>query len=489
MRARAAAAAAVVSLALAGGAAACSAPAAPRPAQPSTSAGPVCPASYRPADPNRPRVALSFALAADRRSVEGSEHVTFIPDRPVRELVFRLWPNAANAPAGTQLTVTAVTLDAGSPSPSPAGATPARPAGSLATSFQTESLGGRPGTQGTLLSVPLDGEQPAGHPIGATLVFRLALPAPAFDRWGSTGRTAWWASGQPMLAWAAGRGWQRDGAGPIPAEYSTSEAADLTVTVTVPAGDTVLMTGGQGGGVPAGPGRQAWRASSPSARDVSVTVGRFALARGQAAGIPITAGVAPDLGEPADPAGLLAQTQRAVLALADRYGPFPYASLAVTALPALTSGGIEYPGAIQVGGRRWDVVVPHEVAHQYFYGLVGDNQAHDPWLDEAFATYSEALVNGDQAQYLPALSAPGRVDAPVAAWGTDATDYYRTTYDKGAAALLTARDQAGPAAFDRALRCYLTANAWRVAAPADVAAALADLPAARTVLRRAGALP
>jgi hypothetical protein len=67
--------------------------------------------------------------------------------------------------------------------------------------------------------------------------------------------------------------------------------------------------------------------------------------------------------------------------------------------------------------------------------------------------------------------------------------YYRTTYFKGAAALLAARAAAGPAAWDAAARCYAAANAWKIATPADFEAAIAKLPAALRVLRKAGAIP
>ena len=46
----------------------------------------------------------------------------------------------------------------------------------------------------------------------------------------------------------------------------------------------------------------------------------------------------------------------------------------------------------------------------------------------------------------------------------------------------------GAAAFDRALRCYVTGNAWQVATAEDVEQALAGLPRAVAVLREAGAL-
>jgi aminopeptidase N len=57
-------------------------------------------------------------------------------------------------------------------------------------------------------------------------------------------------------------------------------------------------------------------------------------------------------------------------------------------------GGIEYPGLVYLGtlGSGW-VIEPtvHEVAHQWFYGLIGDDQIEEPWLDEAAATYAEVL--------------------------------------------------------------------------------------------------
>ncbi len=63
------------------------------------------------------------------------------------------------------------------------------------------------------------------------------------------------------------------------------------------------------------------------------------------------------------------------------------------------------------------------------------------------------------------------------------------TYSKGASAITAARRAAGPAAFDAAIRCYVNANAWRIAQPKDLAAQLTGLPAAVKVLQDAGALP
>ena len=149
------------------------------------------------------------------------------------------------------------------------------------------------------------------------------------------------------------------------------------------------------------------------------------------------------------------------------------------------AGGIEYPSAVLMAARS-DVVLVHEVAHMWFYGMVGDSQFRDPWLDEAFATWAESVVHGGPA-FPPALDLPGDVGQPMDAWA-DFRAYQAVVYGKGASALLAARARAGTDAFDAAIRCYVDASAWTIATPDDLAAALADLPEALDVLVDAGAL-
>lgn len=79
--------------------------------------------------------------------------------------------------------------------------------------------------------------------------------------------------------------------------------------------------------------------------------------------------------------------------LSDRIGPYPYTELDLVDVPG-AYGGIEYPALVTIGtlGTPWLIEpVVHEVAHQWFYGLIGDDQIDQPWMDEAFATYATAL--------------------------------------------------------------------------------------------------
>jgi hypothetical protein len=79
--------------------------------------------------------------------------------------------------------------------------------------------------------------------------------------------------------------------------------------------------------------------------------------------------------------------------LNEHIGLYPYLELDLVDAPGVY-GGIEYPGLVFIGTMgSLNVIRPtiHEVAHQWFYGLIGDDQLYEPWLDEAAATYAEAL--------------------------------------------------------------------------------------------------
>lgn len=425
-----------------------------------TSAG-TCPAAYAPLDPQRPSVRLHFTLAAEHDRVDGREHVEFTPDRPISEVVFRL---VAEAPAshrrGAGLVVSSARVD-----------------GDQVQSTATEP---------TTLRLPLMAVHPASRRVSVDLTFQLRLPPAGVDRFGHTDRIAWWGSGYPLLAAVRGRSWVTERPGRTVAEFVASEAAAIETTVIAPSSDTVLMTGRAATPSPAGPGRRQWRSSADGARDVGVAVAPFALAEGTVAGVPVIVGVAP--GVAVDPAQVLAATRAAVLGHAGRFGPYPFSALAVAALPGIGRSGVEYPGSVFIGDTRTRLVVDHEVAHQWFYGLVGNDQARDPWLDEAFATYAQALEDGIGVDtYRSALPVPGMVGAPVDSFGPG-PEYATVVYAKGAAALLAARQRAGTGRFDEALRCYVRRLAWQVADDDDVRRALADVPAAVAELRAVGAL-
>jgi hypothetical protein len=443
---------------------------------PSVAASPVtvadCVTTYAMPDPQRPKITLRFDGDDEHPGavVHGAETVVFTPDLAITEVVFRLWPNNPLARGhGAGMTVDRASL-------------PTR----------TEAAGGTD-DHPTLVALTLPKRSPAGREVTVSLDFTFVLPESSVDRWGHTANTYWWGSGHPLLAWVRGQGWATDPAVGLLGETATSEVADYDVTVEAPASYTVVGNGAMQGPRQSRPLWRTWRFHNDRARDVAVVYGRMSLRNSVINGGVLTVAVSDDVATGADAETVFgpvtANVTQSWHAHAARFGVFPFGSLTVVALKAIASAGVEYPGLIMVGTKRYDVVVPHEVAHQWFYGLVGDDQGRDPWLDEAFATYAEALSNDSADSYLGALTSGGRVGAPMTYWDKHRGDYGRVVYAKGAAALLTARDEGGAEAFDKLLRCYVAKHAYGVVSPADLATALAPLPKAVHVLQEAGALP
>jgi hypothetical protein len=433
-------------------------------AQGSRPAGNSC-GRYAAPDPNRPRMTLRFTIAPDHRTVRGTEHIRFRPDLPITELVFRLTANTGPTVAeGNGIVVTAASADHGG------------------EHYRFSSANTPPSTQGGLLHIPFANRLPAGTWVDASIDFTLTLGANSFDRFGRAGGFAYFGSGEPLLAWERGFGWHTEDMIDFPAESATSEAMDVDLTVVAPAKDTVIASGDPQPSASSGsPATRSWHATIAAARDVSVAAGPFAVSDSTVEGVHLR------LGAPSAAVRdqLVPEFHRAITDLAARFGPFPFPSLSVARLPA-SGGGIEYPSSIlMLDGTR--LVAVHETAHQWFYAMVGDSQALHPWLDEAFAEYAEELVDGEPS-HARDLSVGGPVDASTESYGENMAAYYFTTYNKGSAALEAARQAAGPAKWDAALRCYVAHNAWRIANPSDLAAALRTLPAAVAVLKKAGAL-
>jgi hypothetical protein len=386
--------------------------------------------------------------------------VAFTPDRDVDDIVLRLWPNdPVTKKYGGRMRVTHVQVDR------------------LASQAMSSA--------DTLLRIKLTRTAAANTTLNVAVGFTFTLPVGASDRYGTRADASWWASGFPLLAYVRGEGYETEPPTSLFAETATSEEFRLAdLAVTAPAGDTVIANGTQ-----TSHHGNTWHFTADNVRDVGVASGHFVLAKTSAAGVPITVAVTRSLPDSATTvANVIATAVRDHVA---RLGPFPYRQLNVPVIPDV-HGGIEYPGLIYLGTNQLDATPSHEVAHEWFYGLVGDDQARDPWLDEAFATYIEALHHG-RGDYYAGASVPSagenRVGSSIAYYEKYGEQtYFRAVYLQGAAALWRARQTVGATAFDRAIRCYVNREAHRIATPRDLATALKELPQAVDILRRAGAL-
>ena len=103
------------------------------------------------------------------------------------------------------------------------------------------------------------------------------------------------------------------------------------------------------------------------------------------------------------------------------YGPYPYDHLTIVD-PAYGSGagGMEYPMLFTSGTRRFNPagggspegVTIHEAGHQFWYGVVGNNEFEHAWLDEGLNTFSTARAYeaafGERHYVKRYLSLPGK---------------------------------------------------------------------------------
>jgi hypothetical protein len=394
--------------------------------------------------------------AQNQNKVTGQVEVEFQPDLPTDRLVFRLWPNGPRpAGAGAHLNVAGVRV----------GAHPA------------QSQQPNP----TTLVVPLSPGLSAGQKTGAVVDFTLTLPKPVDDRISRTGDAIRLGSFFPILAWEPGVGWATEPATSGFAEASTAPTADFIASVGVPPGFDVLATG-----VPDGSGR--WRADN--VEDFALSVGHFKLADGVAGGVKVTVGVDRSVAESPEP-----YVKRIVDTINDfsaRYGSYPWPGYTMAVEPNL-KGGIEYPMHVMQGPGTAGRTTPHEVAHQWFYGLVENDQGRDPWLDEGLASWAEARHEGALASFvsrpIPA-DAKGKAGQPMAYWEHRPSSYYRGVYVQPVQALAALGGVGKADLVDCALRLYVARNAFHIAKPRDLLDALSVVfPDAPAVFARFGITP
>jgi hypothetical protein len=154
---------------------------------------------------------------------------------------------------------------------------------------------------------------------------------------------------------------------------------------------------------------------------------------------------------------LLRAAKRALPLLEARLGPSPWPVLRVVE----SAGGfaMEGPGIIWIPAGtatwRYEYLVTHELAHQWFYGLVGNDQAREPFADEAMADMVTRFVIG---QHRASRCSTTPLDRSIYRYSEAC--YYEVVYMQGGRLLDDARKAMGTAVYFGAVRRYLAANRW-----------------------------
>jgi hypothetical protein len=211
----------------------------------------------------------------------------------------------------------------------------------------------------------------------------------------------------------------------------------------------------------------------------------------------------------------LFEAARAALRLnGEWFGPYPYGHLTIVD-PAWQSGaeGMEYP-TLFTAGTRWiaprhatdpeDTMV-HETGHQFWHGIVANNEVEDAWLDEGLTTFATTRVLAQEldpnyaarryfAGFIPwvfrdlplsrhtetgtraGYRAAGRADAPsTPTWQQWPGTHWAASYYKTALWLHMLERMLGWETLQRALSTYFNRWAFRHPRPGDFFAIVSEV--------------
>jgi hypothetical protein len=298
----------------------------------------------------------------------------------------------------------------------------------------------------------------------------------------------------PILAVYDEQGWNLD----APSVIGDSVYSDIgfySVDVSLPRGMVLAATGVQVGSqevdgniryhYESGPARDFFLIASPDFKVVSQPAGSTV----------VNAYYLPDQDEAGRAAAEVAAG--ALEVYNQQFGAYPYKELDVVESPMRNALGVEYPGIVMIGASLYkepekpdfEVTVAHEVAHQWWYNVVGNDVFDEPWLDEALATYSSgvfyeldrgpAYAQGLQSYWQE------RYDRLLSESGDDVVTenlryfeglnkpsvYGGIVYTKGALFFKALRQEMGDKAFFQALQDYYQARFFLIAQTDDLLAA------------------
>lgn len=170
-------------------------------------------------------------------------------------------------------------------------------------------------------------------------------------------------------------------------------------------------------------------------------------------------------------------------------GDYPYSTLTVVQSNFL-HGGMEYPNLVLISDaiesqNDYLSVIVHEIAHQWFYNLIGNDEYSEAWLDEGLTEYVTVLffdinkeydvsytemVSGMLSSYQLFVEIYSEVFGELDTSMTRSLDEYNSepeytycVYIKGVLMLDHLRDIVGETAFYVGLKNYYKENVYKVA--------------------------
>jgi Peptidase family M1 domain len=410
--------------------------------------GPATPAAAAPAavDATRTPATPAYTVTLTSNSTGGTwtgrEAVTFSNPSatPLTEVYLRLWDNYHGSCPSTPVTVSNVT-------------------GGTASALSVNC---------TALKITL----PAPIAQGGTgsVGFDLSIVIPAgVDRFGHDGSYYFIGNALPVLAVRDGLGWHLD---PYTnnGESFYALASDYTVTLdhpstlSVPATGTSTDTAGSAG-------RTITRAVGSKVREFAWGAGPFKKISGTTAGgVKVNVYSVSSISS-SSASSMLSVATGSLDAHAARFGAYPYGEADVVLDNGFWFGGMEYPGFVL--DLVSSTALAHELAHQWFYGIVGDDEYNTPWLDEGFTDYATDLYFNKTGSGcgITWQSSAEKLTNSMAYWDAHSSRYSTVVYNYGKCTLHDLRRLIGTTAMTNLLKSYAASHWYGVSTVADFKAA------------------
>jgi hypothetical protein len=439
------------------------------------------------------RYNIDLTIESDMQQVRGTQQVRYVNHGAddLHEILLRLYPNTQYM--GGHMQVSQVSVNG----------IPATPAIYLRPTVGFSGTAGQPISDTSVLSVPLASALAPGQGVTLSMTFVVSVPLQANGGYHTFG----WAHDvlalpdvYPLIPVRDGSGWHVDVA-PNYGDIAFSEVSLYRVRIRAPA-SLVLVASGVCSDtlnqpVSSLPNALVWRDTSC----VAAPVRDFAIHGSQqyqvvsttlstaVGNLLVSSFYMPQFAQGGQRA--LGYALQAVQDYERRYGPYPYKELKIFASPN-TSGGIEYPMLAGVTdslyaeeGGYFEWITAHEVAHQWWYAMVGSDPINEAWLDEALVQFSTSLYIEDRygvqaadeerklyftTRYERELKA-GRdvaVAQPTSAFERDV--YAPMVYGKGPLFFDAVRRAVGDQRYMAWLRVYFTRYRYRIAHAGDLLA-------------------
>jgi aminopeptidase N len=409
-----------------------------------------------------PQYQIDLTIAPDLASYSATQVVTYTnaETEPLNEVYFSLFPNLASY--GGRLEVQTVSVD-----------------GQTVQPVLEES--------GTALKIPLAQPLQPGESISIAMRYAGEVPTSdvesGYNQFGLHNNVLALPNFYPQIPAYDDHGWHI-AAGPGYGDAVFSDTALYRVNLTAPA-DQVVATSGvcdrmdretesvqQCGSGPMRDFMIAMSADYQVKSDSSegTTINSYFMQEDEKAGVQA-----------------LQTARQAMEVFSRRFGPYPFTELDLLETPT-TAGGIEYPGLIVIASRAYaragaqEGTTAHEMAHQWWYSLVGNDQVSDPWLDEALAQFSMCLYYRDthgqvgldscveqalrpRYEQVQGTDQDRRADLPVADYSP--SEYGTLVYGKAALFFNAIYQEVGDEKFNQLLQDYFKQYRYGVAYPQD----------------------